>query len=184
MAIATHTGRGLVSSSVVCGVLSPQNLGQSPHNFGKKCVKSEEKSGKSRILMVLWEVLTGSAPSTCFEKLRLCTPVMLRKCMSQQRCNGLISCIVMCWTAAIGVRAWNFDLFAIMEAGHFTCIVKIVSIKSINQYNLKLWADFKGIIRVSKLQGIDLFYYLLDLRELANSNDMHKSLVGALFWKK
>ena len=27
----------------------------------------------------------------------------------------------------------------------------------------------KGIIRVSKLQGIDLFYYLLDLRELANS---------------
>ena len=42
-------------------------------------------------------------------------------------------------------------------------------------------AYFKGIIRVSKLQGIDLFYYLLDLRELANSNDMHKSLVGALF---
>ena len=42
----------------------------------------------------------------------------------------------------------------------------------------------KGIIRVSKLQGIDLFYYLLDLRELTNSNDMHKSLVGALFWKK
>ena len=40
---------------------------------------------------------------------------------------------------------------------------------------------FKGIIRVSKLQGIDLFYYLLDLRELANSNDVHKSLVGALF---
>ena len=39
----------------------------------------------------------------------------------------------------------------------------------------------KGIIRVSKLQGIDLFYYLLDLRELANSNDMHQSLVGALF---
>ena len=39
----------------------------------------------------------------------------------------------------------------------------------------------KGIIRVSKLQGIDLFYYLLDLRELANSNDMHKSLVAALF---
>ena len=44
--------------------------------------------------------------------------------------------------------------------------------------------DLKGIIRVSKLQGIDLFYYLLDLRELANSNDMHESLVGALFWKK
>ena len=45
----------------------------------------------------------------------------------------------------------------------------------------------KGIIRVLKLQGIDLFYCLLDLRELANSNDMHnndKSLVGALFWKK
>ena len=40
---------------------------------------------------------------------------------------------------------------------------------------------FKGIIRVSKLQGIDLFYYLLDLRELTNSNDVHKSLVGALF---
>ena len=36
----------------------------------------------------------------------------------------------------------------------------------------------KGIIRVSKLQGIDL---LLDLRELTNSNDVHKSLVGALF---
>ena len=43
---------------------------------------------------------------------------------------------------------------------------------------------FKGIIRVSKLQGIDLFYYLLNLRELANSNYMHKSLAGALFWKK
>ena len=42
----------------------------------------------------------------------------------------------------------------------------------------------KGIISVSKLQGIDLFYYLLHLRELANSNDMHKSLVGALFGKK
>ena len=40
---------------------------------------------------------------------------------------------------------------------------------------------FKGIIRVSKLQGIDLFYYLLDLQEFSNSNDMHKSLVGALF---
>ena len=39
----------------------------------------------------------------------------------------------------------------------------------------------KGIIRVSKLQGIDFLYYLLDLRELANSNDMHKSFVGALF---
>ena len=45
-------------------------------------------------------------------------------------------------------------------------------------------AKVKGIIRVSKLQWIDLFYYLLDLRELANSNDVHKSLVGALFWKK
>ena len=45
-----------------------------------------------------------------------------------------------------------------------------------------IWSSiFKGIIRVSKLQGIDLFYCLLDLRELANSNDMHKSLVGALF---
>ena len=43
---------------------------------------------------------------------------------------------------------------------------------------------FKGIIRVSKLQEIDLFCYLLDSRELANSNDMHKSLVGALFGKK
>ena len=32
------------------------------------------------------------------------------------------------------------------------------------------------IIMVSKLQGIDLFYYLLDLREFSNSNDMHKSL--------
>ena len=42
-------------------------------------------------------------------------------------------------------------------------------------------ARVKGIISVSKLQGIDLFYYLLDLRELANTNDMHKSLVGALF---
>ena len=41
--------------------------------------------------------------------------------------------------------------------------------------------SIKGIIRVSKLQGIDLFYYLLDLREFSNSNDMHKSLVGALF---
>ena len=39
----------------------------------------------------------------------------------------------------------------------------------------------KGIIRVSKLQRIYLFYYLLDLRELANSNDVHKNLVGALF---
>ena len=45
-------------------------------------------------------------------------------------------------------------------------------------------AQVKGIIRVSKWQGIDLFYYLLDLRELANSNDMHKSLVDALFGKK
>ena len=44
--------------------------------------------------------------------------------------------------------------------------------------------ELKGIIRVSKLQGIDLFYYLLDLREPANSNDTHQSLVGALFWKK
>ena len=42
-------------------------------------------------------------------------------------------------------------------------------------------ARVKGIIRVSELQGIDLFYYLLDLRELANSNDVHESLVGALF---
>ena len=42
----------------------------------------------------------------------------------------------------------------------------------------------KGIIRVSKLQGIDSFYYLLDLPELANSNEVHKSLVRALFWKK
>ena len=47
-----------------------------------------------------------------------------------------------------------------------------------------LRSNIKGIFRVSKLQGIHLFYYLLDLRELANSNDMHKSLVGALFWKK
>ena len=42
-------------------------------------------------------------------------------------------------------------------------------------------SKLKGIIRVSKLQGIDLFYYLLDLRELANSNDMHKSLADAYF---
>ena len=34
------------------------------------------------------------------------------------------------------------------------------------------------------LQGIDLFYHLLDLWDLANSNDMHKSLIGALLWKK
>ena len=40
---------------------------------------------------------------------------------------------------------------------------------------------FKGIIRVSKLQGIDLIYYLLDLREFSNSIDVHKSLVCALF---
>ena len=45
---------------------------------------------------------------------------------------------------------------------------------------IRLLYTLKGIIRVSKLQGIDLFYYLLDLRELADS-DMHKSLVGALF---
>ena len=31
------------------------------------------------------------------------------------------------------------------------------------------------------MQGIDLFYYLLDFRELTNSNDVHKSLVDALF---
>ena len=42
-------------------------------------------------------------------------------------------------------------------------------------------ARVKGIIRVQKLQGIDLFYYLLDLRELADANDVHKRLVGALF---
>ena len=40
---------------------------------------------------------------------------------------------------------------------------------------------FKGIIRAWKLQGIDSFYYLLDLRELADANDVHKRLVGALF---
>ena len=45
----------------------------------------------------------------------------------------------------------------------------------------QLKTNVKGIIRVSKLQGIDLFYYLLDLRERTNSNDVHKSLVGALF---
>ena len=49
---------------------------------------------------------------------------------------------------------------------------------------LKWDSPFKGIIRVLKLQGIDLFYYLLELRKLANSNDVHKSFVGALFWKK
>ena len=47
----------------------------------------------------------------------------------------------------------------------------------------KKTTSLKGLslIRVSKLQGIDLFSYVLDLRELVNSNDMNKSLVGALF---
>ena len=35
--------------------------------------------------------------------------------------------------------------------------------------------------RNCKDEGIDLFYYLLDLRELADANDVHKHLVGALF---
>ena len=50
-----------------------------------------------------------------------------------------------------------------------------------NKVGIYYLTTFKGIIRVSKLQSIDLFYYLLYLRELANSNDVHKSLVGALF---
>ena len=41
--------------------------------------------------------------------------------------------------------------------------------------------DVKGFIKVSKLQGIDLFYYLLDLRELASSNDMHKASLVLYF---
>ena len=51
--------------------------------------------------------------------------------------------------------------------------------------------DYKGMKRTNdgkhlflKTLWIDLFYYLLDLRELTDANDVHKRLVGALFWKK
>ena len=60
----------------------------------------------------------------------------------------------------------------------------IVKTGSLNLVFIISFVLFKGIIRVSKLQEIDLFYYLLDLRDLANSKDVHKSLVGALFWQK
>ena len=60
--ILSHAEGSFVFS---CVGLSPHNLGQSPTTWARKCVKrlkTEEKSGNSRILMVLWVVLTSSAP--------------------------------------------------------------------------------------------------------------------------
>ena len=56
-----------------CGGLSPHNLGQKvlkSFTWARKCVKSEEKSLNWRIMMALWAVFTGSAPTTHFANLR------------------------------------------------------------------------------------------------------------------
>ena len=56
-----------------CGGLSPHNLSQKRPkflNFKEKVCQIRGEIWNSRILMVLWAVFTGSAPTTCFAKLR------------------------------------------------------------------------------------------------------------------
>ena len=118
-------------------------------------------------------------------------PTFLRDLFMLDDCRSALIC-VFCWQPAQGWR--NFlQPMPWAEVWRHTCYSSPHSIPPLLDADW-MWAEsradlsrvtrVKGIIRVSKLQGIDLFYCLLDLRELANSNDMHKSLVGALFWKK
>ena len=56
-----------------CGSLRPHNFGQkrpSFLNFSEKVCQIRGEIWSSRIFMVLWAVFTGSAPTTCFAKLR------------------------------------------------------------------------------------------------------------------
>ena len=102
-------------------------------------------------------------------------------------------------TPTLPVPHQHFALLSLLATPTLTCWLIILCFGHTNFGNhpppmpptIRWWkiqrpirARVKGIIRVSKLQGIDLFYYLLDLRQLANSNDVHISLAGALFWKK
>ena len=68
------------------GAWAPTTWVKAPTTWARKCVKSKENSGSSRIWMVLWVVLTGSAPSTCFENLRPCNLSLRRE---TRWCHGI-----------------------------------------------------------------------------------------------